>query len=183
MTYKLYGYSVNILFSNITQNIHADFDIPPYISLWGIFIKICVNARLTYYHTILKFRSVAEQQYQILWLLLNLQMVRSIQLSMVPMSKRLLAHRSLSTAAVDALWKQTGSTVTLNLNRPNFLNSLTKDVCVDIRQKVLGWRGSDSDVNCFIMKGNGKAFCAGGDIKALWRALSDADVADIGTYL
>ena len=102
---------------------------------------------------------------------------------MVPMSKRLLAHRSLSTAAVDALWKQTGSTVTLNLNRPNFLNSLTKDVCVDIRQKVLGWRGSDSDVNCFIMKGNGKAFCAGGDIKALWRALSDADVADIGTYL
>ena len=103
------------------------------------------------------------------------------------MSMRFLAHRSFSSAAVDisaaALWKQSGSTVTLNLNRPDFLNSLTKDVCVDIRQRVLGWRGSDSDVNCFIMKGNGKAFCAGGDIKALWRALSDANAADIGAFL
>ena len=33
------------------------------------------------------------------------------------------------------------------------------------------------------MKGNGKAFCAGGDIKALWRALSDANAADIGAFL
>ena len=33
------------------------------------------------------------------------------------------------------------------------------------------------------MKGNGKAFCAGGDIKALWQALSLADSADGGERL
>lgn len=87
----------------------------------------------------------------------------------------------MTSVTIDAaaVWKKTNSTVILTLNRPNFLNTLTKDICVDVRQKLQEWKES-LDVNCFIVKGSGKAFCAGGDVKALWRALSDANIADIG---
>lgn len=76
-------------------------------------------------------------------------------------------------------WKRSGNTVVLTLNRPAALNPLTEEMCLIIKKELLQWRKT-FDVSCFVMKGNGKAFCAGGDIKALWQALSPKDDADGG---
>ena len=84
--------------------------------------------------------------------------------------------------AVDAaaVWRHSGSTALLTLNRPNILNPLTEDICRDVKHKLVGWKNKP-DVSCLIVRGTGKAFCAGGDVKTLWQALSAANVADIGT--
>ena len=79
-------------------------------------------------------------------------------------------------------WKRSGNTVVLTLNRPSALNPLTEEMCLIIKKELLHWRET-FDTSCFVMKGNGKAFCAGGDIKALWQALSLADSADGGERL
>lgn len=83
--------------------------------------------------------------------------------------------------AIDAaaVWRHSGSTAVLTMNRPNILNPLTEDICRDLKHILVEWKKS-SDVSCLIVRGNGKAFCAGGDVKALWQALSAANVADIG---
>eukprot|EP00596_Hydrurales_sp_CCMP1899_P005624 CAMPEP_0119054206 /NCGR_PEP_ID=MMETSP1177-20130426/74915_1 /TAXON_ID=2985 /ORGANISM="Ochromonas sp, Strain CCMP1899" /LENGTH=407 /DNA_ID=CAMNT_0007034367 /DNA_START=8 /DNA_END=1231 /DNA_ORIENTATION=+ len=85
-------------------------------------------------------------------------------------------------AAVDGiLWQKTNKAITLTLDRPKILNPLTTDICRSVVTGLLDWRKSYSNVNCFIVKGNGKAFCAGGDIKSLYKSLIATDATNIGT--
>lgn len=94
-----------------------------------------------------------------------------------------ILNRSLSTmVAVDGIiWQQTNKVITLTLDRPNILNPVTTDICRSVVNGLLDWRKPSSNVNCFIVKGNGKAFCAGGDIKSLYKDLISTDAASIGT--
>jgi enoyl-CoA hydratase/carnithine racemase len=89
-------------------------------------------------------------------------------------------RRFLSSAADSAItWKFSGNTALLSLNRPNILNPLTTDICRNVKAKMIKWRKS-MGVSCLIVKGSGKAFCAGGDIKALWYSLDSMDPAKRG---
>lgn len=65
------------------------------------------------------------------------------------------------------LYQQDGRVVTLTLNRPESRNAIgTHGDCqalVDAFERA----GDDPSVSCIVLTGAGKAFCAGGDIKAM----------------
>lgn len=50
------------------------------------------------------------------------------------------------------------------LNRPDVFNSFNKEMALEL-QETLDNCHSNSDVRCIVLKGNGKAFCAGQDLK------------------
>lgn len=60
--------------------------------------------------------------------------------------------------------KNTGEII---LNRPSSLNALNLEMALDFKNKLNEWK-NDKKIKNVILKGNGKAFCAGGDIKSLY---------------
>ncbi|MEI5906290.1 enoyl-CoA hydratase/isomerase family protein [Bacillus spongiae] len=61
---------------------------------------------------------------------------------------------------------------TITLNRPKVLNSLSYEMLSLLRTKLEEWE-SDDAIQVIVMRGAGtKGFCAGGDIKALYKAQS-----------
>lgn len=72
---------------------------------------------------------------------------------------------------------------TITLNRPQAMNALNREI-VDELTNILASLQVDKDVRCIVLTGNGKAFCAGGDLGYL-SELSDPVVirkfiADVG---
>lgn len=59
-----------------------------------------------------------------------------------------------------------GKVGVLTLRRPQALNALTLDMVRDMHQALDGWR-DDAKVAAVVVRGDGKAFCAGGDIRAV----------------
>ena len=75
----------------------------------------------------------------------------------------------------EALFEMSGSLGVITLNRPEALNALTLGMAHAIEAKLLEWRG-DSAVKSVAIRGAGRAFCAGGDIRALYdRGLAGDD--------
>lgn len=52
---------------------------------------------------------------------------------------------------------------TLTLNRPNKLNALSRDLIGQSTELLKQW-SRDPDVGAIVLTGNGRAFCAGGDV-------------------
>nr|CCD13512.1 unnamed protein product [Trypanosoma congolense IL3000] len=71
-------------------------------------------------------------------------------------------------SAMEALVKcsQKGAVATLTLNRPDQLNALNKDLVDTLGEASLKC-DKDPSVAAIILTGEGKAFCAGADIKAM----------------
>lgn len=58
----------------------------------------------------------------------------------------------------------------ITLNRPATLNALTYNMITSIHKKLIEWE-NDKDVSLVMLEGAGdRAFCAGGDIKAIYEA-------------
>ncbi|EIW70338.1 hypothetical protein TREMEDRAFT_60829 [Tremella mesenterica DSM 1558] len=64
------------------------------------------------------------------------------------------------------LYQSSGSTRTYRLNRPKKLNSLNQEMITSMYNKVKTWRDSEL-VQVIIGTGEGRAFCAGGDVAQL----------------
>lgn len=63
----------------------------------------------------------------------------------------------------------------ITLARPQALNALTHAMCQQIEAAIDGWR-NDPAVALVIIDAEGdRAFCAGGDVAAVWRASTDGD--------
>lgn len=63
----------------------------------------------------------------------------------------------------------------IHLNSPGTFNALSKPMCIDFRQALLDWADDDA-VKAVVVTGEGeRAFCAGGDIRALYAAKQDGD--------
>lgn len=61
----------------------------------------------------------------------------------------------------------------LTLNRPSALNALSLQMILELRD-LLGQYASDPNIYAVLIRGAGdKAFCAGGDIRALYRSFKD----------
>lgn len=56
--------------------------------------------------------------------------------------------------------------LTLTMNRPDRLNALTWEMC-DRMQRALVAAAADPAVGAIVLTGAGRAFCAGGDVKAM----------------
>ncbi|KAG2222023.1 hypothetical protein INT45_003668, partial [Circinella minor] len=63
----------------------------------------------------------------------------------------------------------------IQLNRPKKLNAFNDDMCNILSENIVAWEKSEKS-KAILVKGNGKAFCAGGDIKAL------LDLEDAGRH-
>ena len=61
----------------------------------------------------------------------------------------------------------------IKLNRPKTLNALTMNMIEKMRQTFTDWMTND-DIKAVIIKGAGdRAFCAGGDVRAVRQAIMD----------
>ncbi len=63
---------------------------------------------------------------------------------------------------------------TLRLNRPDVLNALNLDLLEELADAV-GTVGSDEDVKALVVRGAGRAFCAGADLVLLDTALDNPE--------
>lgn len=67
----------------------------------------------------------------------------------------------------DVLFEIRGGIGLITLNRPEALNALTLGMCHVMEARLREWR-SDPAISAVVITGAGRAFCAGGDIRALY---------------
>jgi enoyl-CoA hydratase/carnithine racemase len=62
----------------------------------------------------------------------------------------------------------------ITLNRPEALNALSLDMIIELRSLLDGY-AADPQIHAVLIKGaGGKAFCAGGDIRALYQSFKNS---------
>ena len=70
----------------------------------------------------------------------------------------------------EVVFEQRGAVGLITLNRPKALNALTREMCVAMKAMLDEW-AADERVKTVVIRGTGeRAFCAGGDIRALYEA-------------
>jgi enoyl-CoA hydratase len=70
----------------------------------------------------------------------------------------------------DVLFERRGAIGLITLNRPKALNALTGDMCLAMKAQLAEW-AADAAVKTVVVRGTGeRAFCAGGDIRALYES-------------
>ncbi|XP_063355908.1 3-hydroxyisobutyryl-CoA hydrolase, mitochondrial [Pelmatolapia mariae] len=84
--------------------------------------------------------------------------------------QRIQAHMMSSHAEPEVLLEKVGRTGVITMNRPKVLNALNLTMIRQIYPQLKKWE-SDNETDIVIIKGAGdKAFCAGGDIRAVTEA-------------
>ncbi|PKU64522.1 3-hydroxyisobutyryl-CoA hydrolase-like protein 2, mitochondrial [Dendrobium catenatum] len=95
-------------------------------------------------------------------------------------------NRSFSVLATPAVDEDLKSEVLIEgkasaraviLNRPSALNALTTNMGLRLKKLYESWE-DNSDIGFVMMKGSGRAFCAGGDIVTLYHLLNEGKVED-----
>lgn len=76
---------------------------------------------------------------------------------------------------------EAGPVVTLRLDRPDTLNSLTFDVYRGLTDTLQALR-QRSDVRCVVLTGTGRAFCTGGDVNEIIGELLRMDAAGLQAF-
>ncbi|MCO5594080.1 hypothetical protein L7F22_048101 [Adiantum nelumboides] len=74
----------------------------------------------------------------------------------------------------DILVEECGHARVVTLNRPKLLNALTHLMVARLRQLYEQWE-CDNRVSLIIIKGSGRAFCAGGDVAATFHLAKSGD--------
>ena len=70
------------------------------------------------------------------------------------------------------LFEKRGALGLVTLNRPRALNALTHGMCIGLARKLAEW-AADPAIGAVVIRGAGpRAFCAGGDIRALMESAS-----------
>ena len=70
----------------------------------------------------------------------------------------------------DVLFRREGAIGRITLNRPKALNALTEDMCAVMLDQLRHW-ATDTSVHTVVIDAvPGKAFCAGGDVRAVYDA-------------
>lgn len=71
------------------------------------------------------------------------------------------------------LFEKRGALGLITLNRPKALNALTHGMCIGLHRKLDEW-AADRTIATVAIRGAGpRAFCAGGDIRAMWESVCD----------
>jgi enoyl-CoA hydratase len=75
-----------------------------------------------------------------------------------------------SAGGAEVLFERRGSLGLITLNRPKALNALTHGMCVSMKAQLDAW-AKDTAIASVAIRGAGdRAFCAGGDIRALYES-------------
>ena len=88
-------------------------------------------------------------------------------------------NQGLQSSSGNVLAARQGGLGLITLNRPEAMNALSLDMVRAITEALLRWLG-DPSISVVLLKGNNRegrppAFCAGGDIRFIRRALLDGD--------
>ncbi|XP_068429351.1 3-hydroxyisobutyryl-CoA hydrolase, mitochondrial [Clinocottus analis] len=84
--------------------------------------------------------------------------------------QRIQSHMMSSQVAPDVLLEKVGCAGVITINRPKVLNALNLTMIRQIYPQLKKWE-SDNETDIVIIRGaGGKAFCAGGDIRAVTEA-------------
>src|SRR5688500_9529432 len=79
------------------------------------------------------------------------------------------------TIEQDVILRKEGFIGRITLNRPKALNALTGEMCAAILDRLRRW-ATDPAVHAVVIDAvPGKAFCAGGDIRAIYNAGKKGD--------
>ncbi|HEY8950047.1 MAG TPA: enoyl-CoA hydratase/isomerase family protein [Rhizomicrobium sp.] len=70
----------------------------------------------------------------------------------------------------EVLFERRGALGLITLNRPKALNALTHEMCVAMKQQLDRWAKDDAIKSVAICGAGDRAFCAGGDIRALYES-------------
>jgi len=70
------------------------------------------------------------------------------------------------TSFSDLIIEKKEAVIWITLNRPKFSNSFSDEMIVDLC-RVLRDADWDEDIRTIVITGEGKSFCAGGDVKAM----------------
>jgi len=82
----------------------------------------------------------------------------------------------------DSVVRRHGAIASFILNRPKALNALTHEQVLDLTKALQEWE-ADPDVVAVVIEGEGeKAFCAGGDIRALYHHIIAGDKEVVGDF-
>jgi len=73
-------------------------------------------------------------------------------------------------SADDVLFERRGRAGLITLNRPQALNALTRQMCLEIYRQLARWAADDAVAVIVIRGAVDRAFCAGGDIRALYES-------------
>uniref|UniRef100_A0A668A144 3-hydroxyisobutyryl-CoA hydrolase n=1 Tax=Myripristis murdjan TaxID=586833 RepID=A0A668A144_9TELE len=93
-----------------------------------------------------------------------------LRLSSLCSLRRIQGHMMSSQAGADVLMEKVGNAGVITLNRPKVLNALNLPMIRHIYPQLKKWE-KDDETDLVIIKGaGGKAFCAGGDIRAVTEA-------------
>ena len=82
----------------------------------------------------------------------------------------------------EVFFDEKGSLGLIKLNRPKALNALTLSMVREIYPKLIEWEKSKSIKSVAIIAEGEKAFCAGGDIRALHDWGKNNDLEATGFY-
>jgi enoyl-CoA hydratase/carnithine racemase len=79
-----------------------------------------------------------------------------------------MPHDNATEDTDEILLERRDGVALVTMNRPKALNALTLRMYRTLDPDLLAW-GRDPDVRCVVIRGaGGKAFCAGGDVRAIW---------------
>ena len=80
------------------------------------------------------------------------------------------------------LFETRGALGLVTLNRPKALNALTHGMCMGLHRQLDKW-AADPAIAAVVVRGAGpKAFCAGGDIRALWESATGRTKSAAGFF-
>lgn len=92
----------------------------------------------------------------------------------MPMS----ANPDVSLPADPALLRVDGSIATITLNRPDAFNSIDLSIAKKLEQLSAEVEAS-ADIRVLVIEGEGRAFCAGGDLKTIGAAAAADEIAPV----
>lgn len=83
-----------------------------------------------------------------------------------------------SVSGDPALLRIEGAIATITLNRPNAFNSIDLSIAKKLEQLSAEVEASD-DIRVLVIEGEGRAFCAGGDLQTIGRAAAADTIAPV----
>eukprot|EP00897_Mesotaenium_endlicherianum_P006133 jgi/Mesen1/5548/ME000280S04676 len=106
----------------------------------------------------------------------------TLRRGLVTLPRNTMAQTIKDVGAIEAaveqevLVEQRSGTRTAVLNRPKALNALNTSMVVQLRKLYGEWESSPN-VHIIVLKGKGRAFCAGGDVRAIQQLGAAGQVA------
>jgi 2-(1,2-epoxy-1,2-dihydrophenyl)acetyl-CoA isomerase len=93
-----------------------------------------------------------------------------------------MSQASPPVAAPVLLESREGSIVTLTMNRPDRLNALNNDLSTALNDSI-SRIASDHTIHVVILTGEGRAFCAGGDLAVIGKGRASGNDAELAPLL